>query len=109
MQAHLTEVRRCLIPVLSALALLPEEQTASGAQPPQPEAELSDRLTRLGQLLAESDTAAFEALDELRRLSLGDALARRLSRVAQQLERFDFDRALALLQGEIERSALPPE
>jgi len=108
-QAHLTEVRQCLIPVLSALALLPEKKTASGAQPPQHEAELSGRLTRLRQLLAESDTAAIEALEELRRLSLDDALARRLSRVAQQLERFDFDRALALLQGEIERSTLPPE
>ncbi|MCP2068163.1 UNVERIFIED_ORG: PAS domain S-box-containing protein [Pseudomonas reinekei] len=108
-QAHLTEVSRCLIPVLSALAVLPEEKTASGAKPPQAEAELGDQLTRLGQLLAESDTAAFEALDELRRLSLDNALARRLSRVAQQLERFDFDRALALLQGEINHSALPPE
>jgi len=108
-QAHLTEVRRYLIPVLSALALLPEEKTALGGQPPQPEAELSDQLTRLRQLLAESDTAAFEALDELRRLSLDDALAKRLSRVAQQLERFDFDRALALLQGEIKLSAPSPE
>jgi len=109
MQAHLAEVRQCLIPVLSALALLPEEKTPIGAKSPQAEAELGDRLTRLEQLLAESDTAAIEALDELRRLSLDDALARRLSRVAQQLERFDFDQALALLQGETERSTLPPE
>jgi CheY-like chemotaxis protein len=100
-QAHLAEVGQRLIPVLNALSRLGEADPASGALAPQPVVELSGRLSRLRHLLAESDTAAIAALDDVRSLSLDEALAKRLSLVAQQLERFDFDRALALLQDEV--------
>ena len=103
-QFKLGEVQQRLMPVLGALSRLGEASLPSVEQAPQPGAKLSERLARLRQLLAESDTAAFEALDEVRRLSLDDALAQLLGRVAHQLERFDFDRALALLQGEVQRS-----
>ena len=100
-QAHLAEVGQRLIPVLSALSRLVEADPASGELAPQPVAGLSGRLTRLMHLLAESDTAAIAVLDDVRSLSLDEALAKRLSLVAQQLERFDFDHALALLQDEV--------
>jgi two-component system, sensor histidine kinase and response regulator len=108
-QAYLTEVRRHLVPVLSALSLLPENKMGLGRHSPQPDMELDEPLSRLRQLLAENDTAAFEALDDIRRFPLEYALAQRLSRVAQQLESFDFDQALALLQGEIKLSEPPLE
>ena len=49
-------------------------------------------------MLAESDTAAVNALAELRKLSLEQGLAKRLALVTEQVELFEFDRALELLQ-----------
>lgn len=97
--AGLAAVVLCLEPVLDGLAKLVEPQPA-----PKPSAQLSDaelqrRLTRLGRLLAESDIEAADMLLELQDLALAPVLAERLARVAQQLERFDFDAALALLEG----------
>ena len=103
-QSHLAEVQQCLMPVLNTLARLGATSPPIAQQASQPSTELKQQLTRLGQLLAESDTAAFEALEEIRRLALDVALAKRLSRVAHELERFDFDRALALLQSEVKLS-----
>ncbi|MCH7299849.1 hypothetical protein MBA34_12435, partial [Pseudomonas capeferrum] len=59
---------------------------------------LSEQLSRLKGLLAESDTAAVNALAELRKLSLEQGLAKRLALVTEQVELFEFDRALELLQ-----------
>uniref|UniRef100_UPI0039B78132 hypothetical protein n=1 Tax=Pseudomonas sp. P1B16 TaxID=2986074 RepID=UPI0039B78132 len=55
-------------------------------------------MSRLKGLLAESDTAAVNALAELRKLSLEQGLAKRLALVTEQVELFEFDRALELLQ-----------
>jgi hypothetical protein len=49
-------------------------------------------------LLDEGDTAALDALAGLRNMRLDRALEERLALVAVQVERFDFDRALKLLQ-----------
>lgn len=97
-QARLAEVEQRLAPVLAGLARLGESVPVPGAQVRQSGADLQGRLARLKRLLAESDTAAVDMLDDLRGLSLEQDLAKRLSLVAQQVERFDFDRALELLQ-----------
>ncbi|MNZ90048.1 Four helix bundle sensory module for signal transduction [compost metagenome] len=57
------------------------------------------QLPHLIQLLKESDTAAMEALKALQTMDPGPAQTKLLAQVAQQVELFDFDRALALLQG----------
>ncbi|EJL96986.1 PAS domain S-box [Pseudomonas sp. GM102] len=97
-QALATEVESCLLPTLAALADLTANAPASMSDDLQNGPELSEQLNRLKGLLAESDTAAMEALTELRNLSLDRALAKRLALVAEQVELFDFDRALELLQ-----------
>ncbi|WP_137972133.1 response regulator [Pseudomonas sp. F(2018)] len=91
------EVQRLLAPTLAALARLGGAGQEAGGEMLQ-EGELRRQLSRLKQLLAESDTAAMGALGELRRQPLDPALAKRLALVAQQVELFDFDRALELLQ-----------
>ena len=54
--------------------------------------------TRLRGLLPPlSDSEALEVLVELQTLSLQPELAGRLAKVAQQVERFEFDAALAAL------------
>jgi HPt (histidine-containing phosphotransfer) domain-containing protein len=93
-----TEVERCLLPTLAALAGLTGNAPASMGEAQQDGPELSEQLNRLKGLLAESDTAAMDALTELRNLSLDRALAKRLTLVAEQVQLFDFDRALELLQ-----------
>ncbi|KQQ67812.1 diguanylate cyclase [Pseudomonas sp. Leaf127] len=104
--SHLvTEVQRCLAPVLAALTLL-----GDGCASPQSDAlcnntEVEAQLNLLIRLLGESDTAAVKVLEDLRRQRLDERLAKRLALVARQVELFDFDRALALLQGESARGA----
>jgi two-component system, sensor histidine kinase and response regulator len=56
-------------------------------------------VARLGQLLADSDTAAMDVLSELEALIGQHRLAGRLRQVSERVERFDFDEALALLNG----------
>ncbi|MOA66712.1 hypothetical protein D3C78_1935630 [compost metagenome] len=69
------------------------------AQEQEPDPDLQQRLTRLCRLLADSDSEAVDLLLELRSLALAPALAERLARVAQQVDRYDFDAALVLLEG----------
>ncbi|WJN61738.1 response regulator [Pseudomonas sp. SO81] len=92
------QVQRLLAPTLAALARLGGAGQETSGEALQEGPELRRQLSRLKQLLAESDTAAMGALVELRRQSLDPALAKRLALVAQQVELFDFDRALELLQ-----------
>lgn len=99
LNAALAGVERSLIPVLGALTGLDAEAPVSAPTMAAPEGDLQPRLARLGHLLAESDSEALEVLLELRALALPPELAERLARVAQQMERFDFDAALALLKG----------
>lgn len=98
-QAGLAEVELKLGPVLDALACLEEGDPAPKPLAQELDLDLEPRLARLGRLLAESDSEAVEALLELRALALAPALAERLARVAQQVDRYDFDAALALLEG----------
>ena len=63
--------------------------------PPQ----VSAMLAQLRILLADSDTGALDLLEEMEPLVAGLPLARQLRKVSQQVERFDFDAALAQLDG----------
>lgn len=65
--------------------------------PSQPQFDV--RLAELKQLLAESDTTAIDALKALKAMAPDTARTAMLSKVAQHVELFDFDRALELLQG----------
>jgi PAS domain S-box-containing protein len=88
----------CLLPTLTALAGLSTASAASTVEAKQDEPKLGEQLSRLEELVAESDTAALDTLADLRNLPLTPALTKRLHLVAQQIERFDFDRALELLR-----------
>ncbi|MGB4075351.1 response regulator [Pseudomonas sp.] len=97
--ALLAEVERCLQPVLDGLAeLVEQEPPAAPGGSLQSEADHQVRLGQLRQLLVDSDTAVLGALRELQDQALEPKLAERLRKVAQQVECFDFDQALALLQ-----------
>ncbi|MDD0843796.1 response regulator [Pseudomonas sp. Gutcm_11s] len=99
-QGLVAEVQRCLTPTLAALAGLGAGAVVTTSEAPRNDAEVARQLTRLKRLLNESDTAAMGTLEELRRQPLEPRMAKRLAQVAQQIELFDFDRALELLQGE---------
>jgi CheY-like chemotaxis protein len=92
------QVEQRLQPTLAAFSVLPASAPVAvgNAQPAKPE--VSKQLNALKALLAESDTAALDALTALRNQALDQALARRLMLVAEQIELFDFDRALELLE-----------
>ena len=96
-QTALIRVEQSLAPVLTALAGLDAGAQGFAPSVALPDGALQPRLARLGQLLAESDSEALEELVELQALSLQPELAERLARVAQQVDRFDFDAALAAL------------
>ncbi|MEG0010496.1 MAG: response regulator [Aeromonas sp.] len=98
-QIALVEVEKALAPVFVTLVQLADKGAAQAIAVQAPEAELQSKLLRLGRLLAESDSEAVEALVELRALALPPELADRLARVAQRVDRFDFDAALAQLEG----------
>lgn len=97
-KAALVEVELRLIPVLGALAKLGEEHVSPQQLAQTSNADLQQRLAKLGRLLAESDIQAVDTLLELQNLALGPELTERLAKVARQIERFDFDTALALLE-----------
>jgi CheY-like chemotaxis protein len=100
LKALATQVEHCLLPILTALAdLKANTPTATGDGLLEGSA-ISPQLNRLKELLAEGDTAALDTLAGLRNMPLDRVLAERLERVAVQVERFDFDRALKLLQDE---------
>lgn len=97
LQTALNRVEQSLAPVLAALAVLDAGTLGPAPSVALPDADIQPRLARLGQLLAESDSEALEVLVELQALSLQPELAERLAKVAQQVERFEFDAALAAL------------
>lgn len=97
LQTALNRVEQSLAPVLAALAVLDAGTLEPAPSVALPDADIQPRLARLGQLLAESDSEALEVLVELQTLSLQPELAGRLAKVAQQVERFEFDAALAAL------------
>ncbi|MNI78937.1 hypothetical protein D3C73_1353620 [compost metagenome] len=97
-QDRAVAVERCLLPTLSALAGLDVHTPTLEGEAVRNSSVLSEQLSRLRGLLAESDTAAVDALAELRKLSLEKDLAKRLALVTEQVELFEFDRALELLQ-----------
>lgn len=99
-QARLSEVERCLAPVLDALArLAPSPPTAEPAATLPSNPQFGARLAELKRLLAESDTSAVDTLKALDTLVSSSAEAALLAKVAQQVELFEFDRALEMLQG----------
>ena len=91
-------VERALTPVLSGLATLGVDLVApasAGALQPQTTA----LQAQLRTLLADSDTSAAEVLSQLEGALAGSPLAAALRKVGEQLARFDFDEALATLDG----------
>jgi PAS domain S-box-containing protein len=101
----LAVVEQELTTVLAGLAKLDgaatqavaEDAAAQASAPLSPQ--VSAMLVRLRLLLADSDTGAMDLLEALETLADGQPLARQLRKVSQQLERFDFDAALAELEG----------
>jgi PAS domain S-box-containing protein len=98
----LVEVEQSLNPVLAGLTTLDSAAVPTAADsiatstaplPPQAAAMMAE----LRVLLADSDTAALEVLSELETSLQGHALAHRLRKVSQKVERFDFDAALEAL------------
>jgi HPt (histidine-containing phosphotransfer) domain-containing protein len=97
-QALATQVEHCLLPTLAALADLKADKSAGTGDDLQNDSAINEQLNRLVGLLDEGDTAALDALAGLRNMPLARALAERLAQVAVQVELFDFDRALKLLE-----------
>jgi CheY-like chemotaxis protein/HPt (histidine-containing phosphotransfer) domain-containing protein len=97
-QALATQVEQCLRPTLASLADLKADTTISTDDELLDESAISEQLNRLVVLLDEGDTAALDVLAALRNRPSDRALADRLTLVAAQVELFDFDRALQLLQ-----------
>ncbi|WP_207886184.1 response regulator [Pseudomonas sp. 30_B] len=100
-QACLTEVEQCLGPVLDALAgLLPPSPTAEPTTVTlRTHPQFGARLAELKRLLDECDMLAVDSLKALQAMVPGSAEAALLNQVAQQVELFEFDKALELLQG----------
>lgn len=99
-QVLATQVENCLHPILLALADLNAEAPACAGDYLLNDTAISEQLNKLIGLLDEGDTTALDALAGLRNLPLNRALAERLALVAAQVELFDFDLALKLLQDE---------
>ncbi|AZZ76731.1 diguanylate cyclase [Pseudomonas sp. RU47] len=97
-QALAMQVEHCLLPTLAALADLKANTPASMDGYPLDDSAFSEQLNRLIVLLEEGDTAASDVLVALRNMPLDRALAERLALAAAQVELFDFDRALQLIQ-----------
>ena len=92
------QVEQCLLPTLAALADVKADTLASTEGYLPDDSAISEQLNRLIRLLEEGDTAALDVLAALRNMPLDRALAERLTLAAAQVELFDFDRALKLLQ-----------
>jgi CheY-like chemotaxis protein len=92
------QVEQCLLPTLAALADLRADSLASTEGYLPDNSAISEQLNRLVGLLEEGDTTALDVLAALRNMPLDRALAERLTLAAAQVELFDFDRALKLLQ-----------
>jgi PAS domain S-box-containing protein len=100
LQTLAAQVNSCLLTTLAGLTDLAASTPVLKDDGLQDGSEVTAQLNRLRDLLTQGDTAALDALAELRTMSLVWSLANRLVLVAEQLELFDFDRALELLQGE---------
>ena len=74
---------------------LPEQEP-----PPAGPESVPSAMQRLRSLLQDSDADATEAVEALLELAKGTPLAQTLKRVAAEVDRFDFDAALAILQQE---------
>ncbi len=100
-QAALMHVEQNLGPVLEALAGLVPSTVAAEPAPGslRLHPEFDARLNELKQLLDECDMVAVDTLKALQAMVPGSREAALLTRVAQQVELFEFDRALELLQG----------
>ncbi|MFJ2526924.1 response regulator [Pseudomonas helmanticensis] len=98
LQGLAMQVEHCLHPILVALADLKADTPAGTGDELQNDSAINEQLNRLAGLLDEGDTAALDALAGLRNMRLDRALEERLALVAVQVELFDFDRALKLLQ-----------
>jgi HPt (histidine-containing phosphotransfer) domain-containing protein len=92
------QVEQCLLPTLAALANLRADSPASTDGYLPDDSAIGEQLNRLVGLLEEGDTTALDVLAALRNMPLDRALAERLTLAAAQVELFDFDRALKLLQ-----------
>lgn len=99
-QDRAAEVERHLQPTLLALAGLSENTPIFIGEAVWDGNTLSEHLNKLKELLTESDTAAMDVLTELRKLAMDQDLAQRLNLVFEQVQLFDFDRALELLREE---------
>jgi CheY-like chemotaxis protein len=97
-QALAMQVEHYLLPTLASLANLEADTLASTEGDLLDDSGISEQLNRLIVLLDEGDTAALDVLAALRNRPLDRALAERLALAAAQVELFDFDRALKLLQ-----------
>lgn len=99
-EARLADVEQCLAPVLTALAGLAQSAPSADAPVMNPSTpQLAVRLAELQRLLVDGDTAAVETLRALQAMAPSASAAALLARVAQQVELFDFDKALDLLRG----------
>ncbi|WP_417349896.1 response regulator [Ferrimonas sp.] len=92
------EVEKQLQPVRLAIAgyLGPEAQGPTTMKECDPQARL-EQLESLRQLLLDDDTEAVELLDELLAHAREPGIRRRLGKIAQAVEQFDFQQALILL------------
>ncbi|UUZ47331.1 hypothetical protein LP420_28770 [Massilia sp. B-10] len=91
------EVERELAPVIVGLDALGEGAVAAPAAQGADPVRIAALVANVKQLLADSDTAAMDALSDLESLIGAHRLAGRLRQVSERAERFDFDEALALL------------
>lgn len=98
-QRALAAVEQSLNPILSALCAGDVSDALGVPAARMPAEALQSHLLTLAHLLAESDSEAVEVLATLQSQTLPSALAECLQRVALQVERYDFDAALALLEG----------
>ncbi|SIQ87078.1 ATP-binding protein [Aquipseudomonas alcaligenes] len=95
LQTRLEAVVQLLEPLLNALQALDTPQTtaAAGSGPS------TEQLTRLAQLLGDSDAEALELCDELAARIGEPNLRQRFAHVQEHVLNCDFDAALAALQG----------
>ena len=103
LDALLSSTLQALDPVLAGLRQLDAKVTPSGHQADAPkvnQAQLDAALQRLIGLLKDSDSDASDAVDAVQELVHGTPLAAKLKRVANAVANFDFDAALAELQGD---------
>ncbi|WP_169307096.1 response regulator [Ferrimonas sediminicola] len=91
-EARLQPVRQAIIAYLG-----PESRAASTMKECDPRARLK-QLETLRQLLLDDDTEAVDLLDELLAQAREPGIRRRLGKIAQAVEQFDFPQALSLLE-----------